>query len=56
MMDGLLLLEFYWTIKYQQPFTAIIKLGRARIFFLYNSNCIHLKEESHIHIGWLEDE
>ncbi len=32
MMDGCTLLEFYWTIEYQHPFTAIIKLGRARPF------------------------
>ncbi len=24
--------------------------------FLYNSDCIHLKEENHIHLGWLEGE
>ncbi len=56
MMDGCTLLELYWTIENQHPFTAIIKLGRARPFFYYNSDCIHLKEESHIHLGLLEGE
>ncbi len=45
MMDKCSLLDFYWTIEYH-PFTAIIMLGRrARTFFLYNADCIRLKEE-----------
>jgi len=36
------------------PFIVIIKLGRAKIF--YNSDCVHLKEESHIHLGWVQCE
>ncbi len=34
-------------------FTAIIKLGRARINFKMT---VRLKEESHIHLGLLEGE
>ncbi len=55
MMDKCSLLDCYLTIEYH-PFTAIIMLGRARTFFLYNADCIHLKEESHMHLGWLEGE
>ncbi len=56
MMDKCSLLDFYWTIEYH-PFTAIIMLGRrARTFFLYNADCIRLKEESHMHLKWLEGE
>ncbi len=47
---------FFGAWKSQQPFTAIKKLGRARIFFLYNSDCICLKEKGHIHLGCLEGE
>ncbi len=52
-----LLLDF----KILNSFTVIIKLGRARnlllfFFFLYHSDCIRLKEESHIHLGLLEGE
>ncbi len=36
----------FWALKYQPPFSAIIKLGGARSFFKYNSDCICLKEES----------
>ncbi len=42
--------------KILTPYTAIIKLGKSQDIFLYNSDCIHLKEESHIHLGWLEGE
>ncbi len=55
MMDGCTLLDFYWTIEYIQPFTAITKLGRTRTF-LYNSDYFCLKEESNIHLGWFEGE
>ncbi len=44
----------YWTSKSQHPFTAIIKLRKARTFFLYNSDCICLKEENNLHLWWLE--
>ncbi len=37
-------------------FTVVLKLGKARIFFCIPFNCIFLKEESLIHIGWLEAE
>jgi len=33
----------FWASKFRVPFTHIIKLGRAR-----------MKEESHLHLGWLE--
>ncbi len=49
MMDGCILLDFYWTIEYQQPFSAIIKLERARTFLI--SFWLYLKEESHIHFS-----
>jgi len=39
-------MHFYGFSKQKQQFTAIIKLGRARTF-LYNSDCIRLKEEFH---------
>ncbi len=54
MMDG----YTFWASKSQSPFTAIIRLGRAKMCFflyiyiyiyIYNSDCICLKEESHIH-------
>ncbi len=38
-------LTIYLTSKSQHPFTAIIKLGRVR-FFLYNSDCIRMKEKN----------
>ncbi len=49
------------------PFTARAPLGPFAItfrggvgfrssIFLYNTECIRLKEESHIHLGWLEGE
>ncbi len=53
------LLNFYCTVEYhyQQPFTAIIKLGRARTFFKITLRFfIRLKEERHIHLGWLGGE
>ncbi len=53
MMDGYSLLDFYLTIEYH---AFIIMLGRARTFFEYNADCIRLKEESHMHLGWLEGE
>ncbi len=34
MMDGCTLLDFYWATEYQHPFTAIIKLERARTFLI----------------------
>ncbi len=43
----------YFASKSQPPFTAIIKLG---IIYFYNSDCIHLKYESHIYLGWLKCE
>ncbi len=46
----------HFASKSWRLFTAIIKLGRARAFFKYNSDCICLKEESYIHLGWLEGE
>ncbi len=46
----------FWASKSRSPFTAILKLGRARTFFLCNTDCICLCKESHIHLGWLEDE
>jgi len=39
--------------KQKQPFTAIIKLGRARTFFF---NTTLLKDECHLHLGWFEGE
>ncbi len=30
------------------------KAWKSQDIFLYNSDCICLKEESHIHLGWLE--
>ena len=51
MIDGCTFLGF----KHRgPPFTTIVKIGKARIFY-YNF-CICLKEERHIHLGWLEDE
>jgi len=45
------------TTTKKKTFNAIRKLGRARVFFFTNnSDCIHLKEECHIHLGWLEGE
>ncbi len=41
MMEGCTLLDF----KISTP-TGILKLGRAQDIFLYNSDCIRLKEES----------
>ncbi len=32
-MDGCTLFDFFWTVEQKHPFTAIIKLGRARIIF-----------------------
>ncbi len=40
--------------KSSPPFTDIVKLGKKQDFFLHNSDCIRQKEESHIHLGWLE--
>jgi len=36
-------------------FTAI-KLGSARTLFNIILDCVPLKEDSHIHLGWLEGE
>ncbi len=47
---------YFWTVKQKHPPTAILTLGRARAFFLYNSYWISLKEESHVHLGCLEGE
>ncbi len=49
MMDGCTILGVI--------FTVIIKLGKTRTsFFIYNSDCIRMEEESHIHLGRLEGE
>jgi len=42
-------------LELQKLLNAITKLGRARILF-NNYNCVWLKEESHIHLGWVEGE
>ncbi len=47
----------YWTSKSQQPFTHChYKAWKSQDIFLYNSDCINLKEESRIHLKWLEGE
>ncbi len=40
-------MHYFWASKSRPPFTAIIKLGRARILFM--TDCISLKEESYTH-------
>ncbi len=51
MMDGCTLLDF----KSGPPFTDTINLELLYIY-IYISDCIRLKEESHVHLGWLEVE
>ncbi len=48
-MDVHALFDVFWTVKQKHPLTAMIKLRRARTIFLYNSDWIRLKVESHIH-------
>ncbi len=55
-MDACTLGDMFWTVSQKHPPTAMITLGIARNFFLYNSDWIPLKEESHIHLGCLEVE
>ncbi len=55
-MDRCDYLHFFWTVEQKHPPTAIIKPGRARTFFKYYSDWIHLKEKSHIHLGRLKGE
>ncbi len=54
-MDG----RTFWASQSRAPFTAIIKLRSSRTFFLMSLqhvDCICLKEESQIHLGWIEGE
>ncbi len=52
MMDGCTFLGFKisTTIHYHY------KAWKSQDIFLYNSNCINLKEQSHIPLGWIEGE
>jgi len=53
-------MHFFWASKSQVPFTPIIKLGasiwKSQHSFYITQNCVWLKEESHIHLEWLEGE
>jgi len=46
-------LALFWASNFLHPFTPIIKLRRART---PNSYYINLKEERHVHLGWLQGE
>ncbi len=52
--DACALFDCFWTVEQKHPPTPILTLARARIIFLYNSDWIRLKEESHIHLGCFE--
>ncbi len=45
----------FWTVEQKHLPTAMIELRRAGLF-LYNSDLISLKEESHTHLGCLNGE
>ncbi len=56
-IDARALFDYFWTVEQKHPPpTPILKLGRARNMFYYNSDWIRLKEESHIHLGCFEAE
>ncbi len=50
MMDGFTL----WGFKISTTIHSYYKAWKSQDIFLCNSDCIRLKEESHIHLGWLE--
>ncbi len=52
MMDGCILLVF----KIESPIHCRDKAGKSQDIFNHHSDCIRLKEESHIPLGWLEGE
>ncbi len=52
-MDAHTLFDVFWTIE-QKHFND--NAWNSQDNFLYNSDWIHLKEESHIHPGCLEGE
>ncbi len=52
MMDGCT----FWGFNILPRIHCYHKAWKSQDIFEYNSNGICLKEESHIHIGWLEGE
>ncbi len=55
-MDGCALLDFFWTGKKKTSAHCHFKAWKGKEFFLYISDWIPLKEESHVHLGCLEGE
>ncbi len=55
-VDARTLFHVFRTGSRKHLFSPMERLGGTRIFFLYNSDWIRLKEESHIHLGCFESE
>ncbi len=54
--DAHTLFHIFRTRSSKYPFIPIERLGGTRTIFLYNSDWILLKEESHIHLGGFQGE
>ncbi len=52
MIDGWTFLSY----KISSPIHCHYKAWKSQDKLYYNFDCVRLKEESHIHLGWLEGE